>query len=469
MKSRFLKVLLAVFVLFACIPMTVIKTEAAETITIYVYPGTEYHFELKMNKGDTLMDGFKAHPEVYKQVCLGNPSETTVRFYTTSGFEPFSIVHPRQTFTKDTIVYSEYHQAINEVRLGMQWPTAGTSSSGYSLKTMDKNAHYSPYIDVWNNGYSNVTFQEGKTYKATFAFTMEGNYEVAILNPDLKVYLNGVLMKDPYLVLSGVSHGDSPIYEIGGNFVFTADRKVSQFVKRMYQLCLGRNPDTNGFNNWVTNLMTKTKTAAEVAYGFFNSKELQSKNLNDEAFVNLCYSVMFDRSPDAGGKKNWLDKLTNGVSRNYVLNGFVGSVEFNNLCAKYGITPGKIKLTEARDQNYNLTSFIARMYRLVLGRKFDVPGMNNWCKKVLDAKDRRSAIIDMAFGFFHSAEFAKMNTDNKTYVTILYAVFFDRAPDTGGLNDWLKKLSAGMSRDNVLLGFANSPEFTNLLKKYKLL
>ena len=259
------------------------------------------------------------------------------------------------------------------------------------------------------------------------------------------------------------------MYHIGGEFTFTADRKVSQFVERMYNLCLGRAPDPNGFNNWVTNLMTKTKTAAEVAYGFFNSKELQSKNLTDEAFVNLCYSVMFDRSPDAGGKKSWLDKLANGVSRNFVLNGFVGSAEFHKLCAKYGITAGTIKLTEPRDQNYNLTSFVARMYDLVMGRKFDVGGLNNWCKKVLNAKDRRSAIVDMAFGFFHSKEFLNKNTGNSLYVNILYRVFFDRNPDYAGWDDWVNKLNAGMSRDQVLLGFANSAEFTNVLKKFKLL
>ena len=466
MKRKFFKALLALLVMCTCIPLTADKAEAAETITIYIQPGAEYAIELKMNKGDTLVDGFKKHPEAYKQLC--NPSNTTVMFYTSSDFNDFSIVWPNKKFTKDTVVYARYYQPINEVRIGMRWPTAGEYSGNYKVTVMDSSAHYRADV-AFGSIYSDpVTFVEGKEYGAIIGIGEDDGYVLAVYNPDFKIYLNGVLLKPStgYPIYLG---DDGPFYEVCIGIDFTADKKVGQFVDRMYNLCLGRKPDTNGYNNWVTNLMTKTKSAAQIVYGFFNSAEFKKKNLNDDAFVTLCYKVMFDRKPDAGGKKGWLEKLGNGVSRNFVLKGFVESAEFSKLCQKYGIKAGTISLTEPRDQNYNLTKFVARMYELVMGRKFDVGGINNWCKKVLDAKDRRQAIIDMAFGFFHSKEFINKNTSHTVYVRILYEVFFDRIPDEIGWESWVNKLVAGTSRDEVLLGFANSAEFTNVLKKYKLL
>jgi hypothetical protein len=150
-----------------------------------------------------------------------------------------------------------------------------------------------------------------------------------------------------------------------------------------------------------------------------------------------------------------------------VLKGFIGSREFANICMDYGIERGTIKLTEARDQNLGITQFVSRNYSEVLGRKADVGGLNNWCKKILTAADKKQEAINTASnGFFHSPEFLNKNHSNEKYVTILYRTFLNREPDTGGYNDWLKKLKNGTSRDEVLNGFAYSPEFAKLMAKY---
>ena len=254
---------------------------------------------------------------------------------------------------------------------------------------------------------------------------------------------------------------------------YTAECKVkvedpiNAFVRRLYKLCFNRNADAGGFKQWSEGLRSGKNTAAKTVQFFFTSKEYQNLKLNSEDFVEMCYQVMMGRASDAGGKKNWLSKINDGVSDLYVLKGFVGSREFAKICADYGITVGEIVLTEPRDQNIGITQFVSRCYQEVLGRKADKGGLNTWCKKILTAADKKQAAIDMAStGFFHSREYLNKNTTNDEYVKTLYRTFLGREADTGGYNNWMKKLASGTSRDTVLMGFANSTEFANIMAKY---
>lgn len=58
------------------------------------------------------------------------------------------------------------------------------------------------------------------------------------------------------------------------------------------------------------------------------SAEYLSQKTSDDAFMNTCYQAFFGREADAGGKQGWLDALAQGKSREYVLDGFIGSAEF---------------------------------------------------------------------------------------------------------------------------------------------
>ena len=247
----------------------------------------------------------------------------------------------------------------------------------------------------------------------------------------------------------------------------TSSDPVEAFVIRLYQLCLNRKPDAGGFADWTNKLKSGTATAAQVVQGFFNSKEMTNLKLSDSEYIERCYLVMMDRASDAGGKKNWLETKAAGVSNNYILRGFVHSNEFTGLCNDFGITRGSIILTEPRDQNLGITKFVSRCYSEVLGRKADTGGLNGWCEKILNAPDRKQEAINTASnGFFHSPEFIGKNTTDEQYVTILYKTFLGREPDAGGFANWVNKLKNGVSRDTVLMGFANSAEFAKIMADY---
>lgn len=123
---------------------------------------------------------------------------------------------------------------------------------------------------------------------------------------------------------------------------------VEGFVTRLYNTCLDREPDPDGFENWVNNLVTGKVTGGSAAYGFIFSDELINKNLNNDEFLIVMYKAFFDRSPDPGGYDNWMGLLNAGSSREFVFSNFVNSDEFSNICKKYGIQAGKIKISGSR-------------------------------------------------------------------------------------------------------------------------
>jgi len=115
--------------------------------------------------------------------------------------------------------------------------------------------------------------------------------------------------------------------------------QVQAFVSRFYTNCLGRQPDQGGLNEWVNRLMTGVKTGEDVAKGFILSQEFIAKNHSDSEFVTILYRSFFNRQPDSFGMNAWLGRMKSGQTRAQVLDGFLHSNEFAQLCSSYGISP----------------------------------------------------------------------------------------------------------------------------------
>ena len=178
------------------------------------------------------------------------------------------------------------------------------------------------------------------------------------------------------------------------------------------------------------------------------------------------YSTFFDRAPDEGGFNDWVKKLNDGCSLELIFHGFTQSVEFNNLCEKYGLERGTYETTQARDKSPNLTAFVSRMYTKALGRAYDIDGLNDWTNRVITGEATYAAL---AHGFIFSAELNNKNLSNEAFVDTLYATFFDRAPDAEGRANWLGKLESGeYTRVNVLDGFLGAQEFADLVEDFGL-
>ena len=314
------------------------------------------------------------------------------------------------------------------------------------------------YYPAYVNGIKSVCSKHGvKTidFYSHFGITMDNyaNYYVDNVHP------NAQLQQAAGYYLNDFLKSEEKQQNVDVN-------DVVKFVIRLYNNCLLRDPDDEGVRYWFELLNSKTISGAQAAEGFFFSKEFTAHNYTDEAYVELLYVTMMNRSSDEEGRNYWVKLLQNGVSRRFVFKGFSESKEFTSICNQYGIERGTVVLSEDRDKNVGLTQFVSRLYTKALGRTYDIDGLNYWCGVVLDGKD---SILNVSTkGFFHSQEFINKNLSDGEYIKVLYRTFLGREYDQEGYEYWLKQLKNGKTRDEVLNGFANSKEFRAIMQKYGL-
>jgi hypothetical protein len=244
---------------------------------------------------------------------------------------------------------------------------------------------------------------------------------------------------------------------------------IGEFVARIYQVGLERTPEDSGLSDWAGQLSSGQAQAVDIVKGVLCSPEYMGKAKSNAQMVTDCYLAMLGRNPDSEGMNGWVSNLENGMSINAIFAGFVGSQEFANLCEQYGIRPGTYQLSEERDKNAGVTMFVSRLYTQALGRSYDVDGLNNWCGSINSDSSRENILNVSTNGFFHSQEFTNKNLDNTEFVKVLYRTFLGREYDEAGLNDWVGQLDRGeKTRDQVMEGFAYSAEFGGIMAGYGL-
>ena len=238
---------------------------------------------------------------------------------------------------------------------------------------------------------------------------------------------------------------------------------IQSFVTRLYNTCLGREPDASGLDNWTQNLKAGARTGAQAAAGFFSSYEYTSQENSSAQFVATLYSVLLDRQGGDSEVKGWSDSINaRTYTRAQVFDLFCGSQEFNGLCAAYGITAGRID-PSAYDMG-EIHAFVSRLYQTCLGRKPDASGMENW---VSNLQAQAVTGSGAAAGFFSSKEFMNRNVSNTDFVILLYNVLLNRQPSTQEASGWAADISAGAkSRVQVFDGFCGSQEFQGLCASY---
>lgn len=236
---------------------------------------------------------------------------------------------------------------------------------------------------------------------------------------------------------------------------------ATAFVQRLYQKVLGRSADMGGLNTHTGSLLSG-KSAADVAWAFFGSPEFAGRNLSNAQRVDIAYLAMFDRNPDGGGKANFKAKLDLGMSMRAVISDFSNSAEYRALCARWGVTPGSLGVVEPRDRNQNVTAFVQRLYRKVLGRSADTGGLNAQAGVLLSS----GSAAAVAWAFLGSPEFESRNLSNEQKIEMAYQAMFDRSADASGMATFKAKLDLGMSLRAVLADFSRSAEYRALCDKW---
>ena len=146
------------------------------------------------------------------------------------------------------------------------------------------------------------------------------------------------------------------------------EQGVTEFVTRLYDICIGRKPDTKGLADWTGQLKNGKATGVSVAYGFIFSQEFQNKGYTNDEYVEIMYNAFFGRASDPEGKANWLNSMNAGMTREELFMGFANSVEFFNLCKTYGITAGCHVLGKDYQKVAKINLFVERFYNIILSR-----------------------------------------------------------------------------------------------------
>ncbi|MCQ2482556.1 MAG: leucine-rich repeat protein [Clostridia bacterium] len=160
---------------------------------------------------------------------------------------------------------------------------------------------------------------------------------------------NGKSREEVYYGFANSSEFDNLCREYGiptGFYVLGGapdqQKNVNAFVARLYRLCLSRLPDQGSQAQYVMDLMAGRQTGANVGYMFVFSNEYLGNNPSDSDFVKMLYNVFMGREPDEAGFNSWVEQLGNGADKMDIFRGFVYSPEYSNICAEYGIVRGDI-------------------------------------------------------------------------------------------------------------------------------
>ena len=96
---------------------------------------------------------------------------------------------------------------------------------------------------------------------------------------------------------------------------------------RLYDAAFDRYADGKGLGYWLE--IKETTGLGDIANSFIASAEFNSQNgnLEDDAFIELMYSNVLERTSDSAGKEFWLDQLDKGAERGAVMVGFTESDE----------------------------------------------------------------------------------------------------------------------------------------------
>ena len=239
---------------------------------------------------------------------------------------------------------------------------------------------------------------------------------------------------------------------------------VAGFVERLYTIALGRASDPVGKQDWIDAITLRGETGAGCARGFLYSPEFLNKGVSNEEFVATLYRTFFDREPDQAGFNAWVEVLNNGTSKEEVIEGFINSTEWANLCLFYGIRNGGTGVPNIEiEPNQATIDFATRLYTTCLNRSADQNGLMAWARQLANQRDTGTGA---ARGFFFSSEFTGQNVSNGEYVTRLYRTFMNREPDQAGYDAWVGQLDSGVSREEVFDGFAQSIEFARICASY---
>jgi hypothetical protein len=252
------------------------------------------------------------------------------------------------------------------------------------------------------------------------------------------------------------------------------------YVQQLYRNVLGREADPAGLADWVGRLDSGASRGT-ILVGFSESPEFKADIANQVEILRLYY-LLGQRMPTAAELKSWTNFLngdgqtTTLFAQGYpsdladtnfvqlVFQGFLRRPADSGELSTFGgalnagtVTRGALvgSLLSSTEFNQYIAP-VSRLYMAAFRRAPDEGGLDNWVAYVRAGNTLQSA----ADAFVASQEFQLTygSLNDTQYVSLLYENVLGREPDSAGLADWTGQLSAGATRGQVLIGFSESQE-----------
>ena len=310
---------------------------------------------------------------------------------------------------------------------------------------------------VWSNSSKDAK-DDSKTYYECYVGLKPGTY-ILTLKPGFSV--SSGTIDTSY----NIGFIPDETCEIEPNESLASATEIDVNSKSLYTGYFGRDwSDVGREDNWKVYLEKGKRYRFYIRYNDLNSTttiinifDPNGKYARDENDLRLTGSI--EQLVDEDGN-NYCDYCA-PVSGYYSIN--IGNYDGKQIKYQLAVKPAVDPNGANQKDPEQVNAFVERMYMNVLKRSSDAKGRGDWSDQLLSGKSCGSTL---AQGFICSQEFINQNVSNEEYVDTLYHTFFDRNPDDGGKSNWLKALSEGSTRTQVLAGFVNSQEFANLCDKF---
>ncbi|MFC5343983.1 DUF4214 domain-containing protein [Brevundimonas staleyi] len=227
---------------------------------------------------------------------------------------------------------------------------------------------------------------------------------------------------------------------------------VTTVVYRLYDAAFNRAPDVFGLADYSRAIGSGQVTVQQILDIFAGSAEFRARydNLNNEQFVREMYRFSLKREGDAAGVASYVSALNSGaLTRTQVLGIFSESSEHQAFVNNIIATRGLFVQDEA-------TIAIARLYDSVFNRLPDLGGLQGY----RDGIDQGYTLKDIGAAMVGSPEFQSRfgSLNNQQFVEQIYRFVLDREGDAPGVASYVQALNSGVSRADIVLIFSESQE-----------
>jgi uncharacterized protein DUF4214 len=215
---------------------------------------------------------------------------------------------------------------------------------------------------------------------------------------------------------------------------------LTDFVVRLYEQALGREPSAADLAAWLGSLqpdptLARAKAAVRT---FFEGGESLARPVTPSSYVTSLYRAILGREPDAPELAGWVQTLLERFDT--ATREFLGSAEFRNL------------VPDCRDAAV-VTALVTRLYEHPLGRTPSAAEVTAWVTYL----GATCALEGAVATFLRSAEYVTVPRTLGAHVTVLYRALLAREPQGDDVSAWVAYLSA--QRAFIEDQFVDSAEF----------